>query len=252
VTRPPVGAVLAVGRSLQLTVEASGSPPLTFAWYKDGTALPAQTNSVLLLENLQAEQSGIYDVDITNPVGQVRSAAATVRVLVPPTIVHAPDSRSVTAGSALHWDATVTGSEPLQFHWSRNSVPLPNAIASILDLAAVQPADAGLYQLTVSNEVGSVESAPAQLAVGVPATIVVRPTDGALLLELPSAPGLAYAIEAADAPDSGLGWTVLVRGVTEGERVAVQLPPADRSARFFRFTVVGAATARSLPSGARP
>lgn len=61
--------------------------------------------------------------------------------------------------------ATVAGTAPLHFSWTFNEVPIPNAHGPTLAISNVQPANSGLYHLTVTNEYGSITSSNVSLNV---------------------------------------------------------------------------------------
>lgn len=82
-----------VGDTAQLNVFALGTWPLAYQWYKEATALNHQTNSVLILTNLVANDAGDYTVVITNAFGSVTSAAARLKV------AHRPMQTFVSAQS---------------------------------------------------------------------------------------------------------------------------------------------------------
>jgi hypothetical protein len=63
-------------------VEASGSPPLSYQWLKNGVNIPGATNQTLVLPLIQAEDSGsIYTVSVSNALGTVTSSGATLTVV---------------------------------------------------------------------------------------------------------------------------------------------------------------------------
>src|SRR4051794_10623233 len=62
----PAGGVAGLGEDFAFTVEASGTPPLTFQWFFAGSALAGETNASLLLTNLTLAQSGVYGVTVQN------------------------------------------------------------------------------------------------------------------------------------------------------------------------------------------
>lgn len=81
ITTQPVGQTNAVGNTATLTVQANGTAPLFYQWQFDGTNLPTATNSALTLSNLSTDQTGIYDVVVTNSYGSVTSNPAMLDVL---------------------------------------------------------------------------------------------------------------------------------------------------------------------------
>jgi hypothetical protein len=71
------------GSSVTLSVLATGAPPLTYQWRKDGIALPRMTNSSLTLTQLTRANSGNYRVAVSNASGGVVSTNAVLKVHVP-------------------------------------------------------------------------------------------------------------------------------------------------------------------------
>jgi len=64
------------GKSVTFTVSASGAPPLTYQWLKDGGPVTGATGSSLLLTNLQMMDAGSYSVVVSNSLGSVTSSNA--------------------------------------------------------------------------------------------------------------------------------------------------------------------------------
>ena len=74
----PASTTFSAGGSVTLSVYASGGI-LNYQWRRNGVALAGQTASSLVLSNLSAADSGAsFDVLISNSVGSLTSAAATV------------------------------------------------------------------------------------------------------------------------------------------------------------------------------
>jgi hypothetical protein len=86
ITTQPVGFEVIQGQPANLHVVATGTAPLTYQWKKGGTALPGATASSFSLASAQPADAGVYTVDVSNAAGQSTSQAATLVVLVPPTI----------------------------------------------------------------------------------------------------------------------------------------------------------------------
>src|SRR5207249_164923 len=59
---------------------ASGTLPLNYQWYRDGTAVPAGTSDSLTIPNVQKGDSGNYTVIVTNLGGAVTSAPAALLI----------------------------------------------------------------------------------------------------------------------------------------------------------------------------
>jgi uncharacterized repeat protein (TIGR01451 family) len=65
-------------------VQAEGSGPLSYQWRKDGVVLTMQTNSTLLLTNVQSYDFGYYSVVVSDAVGSVTSSPAMLSLGHPP------------------------------------------------------------------------------------------------------------------------------------------------------------------------
>jgi len=70
---------LLAGNTLTLNASASGTEPLTFQWYFNGTALVG-SGATLTISNVQSANAGSYYVAVTNALGGTNSAPITVNV----------------------------------------------------------------------------------------------------------------------------------------------------------------------------
>ena len=82
----PVGTNITLGGQLNLSVNAVGSPPLTYRWRRAGFNVPNATNSTLTIPNALPSDAGDYEVIISNPAGATVSATANVRIVGAPEI----------------------------------------------------------------------------------------------------------------------------------------------------------------------
>ncbi len=83
----------------------------------------------------------------------------------PATISGQPESQAVLAGSAANFSVSAGGTPPLQYQWRLNGTPISAATGAALVLANLQPADAGTYDVVVTNLFGSSTSLGAVLTV---------------------------------------------------------------------------------------
>src|SRR6266545_3700007 len=83
----------------------------------------------------------------------------------PPSILSQPQSQTNTIFSTATFSVTATGSLPLSYQWQLNGMDLPAQTNSTLVLPGVRPAQAGRYQVVVSNAVLAVTSVVAVLTV---------------------------------------------------------------------------------------
>ena len=126
---------------------------------------------VLLLNTLNANVAGKYEVVVTGPGGSVTSSVATVTVLSPPTITAQPQSVVTLVGESATFTVTATGTTPLFGQWYLDEAPLAGQTNSTLSLSNVNSNSAGNYQMVISNLYGSVTSSIASLSVVAPSLV---------------------------------------------------------------------------------
>ena len=77
----PQDATVPFGGTASFNVVAGGSMPLSYQWLVNGTNITDQTNAMLVVANVQLDQSGNnYSVFITNSVGPITSSNAMSNV----------------------------------------------------------------------------------------------------------------------------------------------------------------------------
>ena len=162
----PVSRTVTNGTAAAFFVTASGTAPLAYQWFRSGSAIVAATNASFSIAAAQLSDEGGYTVRVTNLVGAIESAVATLTVLVPPAIATQPVSLTNLAGSTATFSVGATGSEPLYYNWRFNGVSLlADEELTSLVLVSVQLTNAGAYSVVVSNAAGVVTSAVANLTV---------------------------------------------------------------------------------------
>ena len=164
----PSNQTVTAGQTATFTVSASGSEPLTYAWYFNTNALiPGAASSTLEVNNAQAADAGAYSVIITNAAGSVTSVLATLSVLpAAPAINTQPSSQLVAVGQDATFTVSATGTAPLFYQWYFNTnTLLPAGNQSSLTVTNAQTTNAGAYFVMITNAAGSVTSAVAMLTV---------------------------------------------------------------------------------------
>ena len=170
ITLQPTDQTVMVGETVVFSVTASGTAPLHYQWYYNtNTVLAGQTNSTLILNNVQTNQSGKYSVTVTNLYGATTSVFATLLVTnftSAPVITVQPVSQSVAVGQTAVFSVTAVGTQPLRYQWYFNTnTPLAWGTNATLTITNVQLSHAGKYSVTVSNIYGVTTSAFATLTV---------------------------------------------------------------------------------------
>ena len=216
-----------VGRTLGMSVTASGSPVLTYQWQEsvtnlDGTNLivtwtnvmdssnniSGSTNSLLVFSFPQVTNSGFYQVVVTNFAGAVTSSVPYYLNVtnIPPSISVPPTNQTAGLGSVATFAVTASGTFPLSYQWLKDGTNLMNGTNAFaggifsgvtndtLTISNLLLSDYGNYSVIVTNAGGSVTSSPALLTVQISPLIVTppQPTNESLAVG-----GLAYFVVTA-------------------------------------------------------
>jgi alpha-tubulin suppressor-like RCC1 family protein len=161
------------GDKVTFSLNAIGTPPLRYQWqFNDGDIVGA-TNTSLVLSNVQVLHSGRYAARVANDFGSALTSVAVLTVKPsPPVITKQPSSQSRVFRSSALLSVTLVGTAPFAYQWLFNGNPISGSTPSALLLTNLQPADAGSYQVVVSNDFGAVTSSPAILDIS--ETVVIE------------------------------------------------------------------------------
>jgi hypothetical protein len=167
----PQGLTVTSGNPASFTVTASGTPPLSYQWQKNGANLTdyghlsGSTTPGLRLSATTTNDAGNYSVIIANASGSVTSSIALLIVMSPPVIVQQPSNQILVAGSTASFSVMAGGTPPARFQWLFNGTNISGATNLSLILSNVQPALAGNYAVSATNIYGSTLSSNAVLAI---------------------------------------------------------------------------------------
>jgi hypothetical protein len=177
IVQPPRSATVIVGQTAVFTVEAEGTPPLLFQWYRGAEPIAGATDSVLSFLVESTNQAGLYRVRVSNVHGTLLSPPAQLTVWVPPQILEAPTNQVVSLGGEALFRVRAWGTTPLSYQWQHNEVDLPGETDATLRLRSVSPSHEGIYRVVITNVAGST-SVVAQLRVVAPPVISLPPRGG--------------------------------------------------------------------------
>ena len=95
ITAQPQNRSVAEGQSAVFSVTASGAPPLSYQWRRNGANIAGATQSTYTLFNVSASDSGAsFSVVVSSGVGSVTSSSATLTVsTIAPPGAAVPDSK---------------------------------------------------------------------------------------------------------------------------------------------------------------
>lgn len=161
----PANTTVAAGTNLTLSVGALGTTPFQYQWFFNKKPLPAATNVVLTLTNVQTKHAGAYTVRVQNDIGSATSSVATVNVLLAPRIKSLSKSQTVLAGKRASLKVSATGTKPLRYQWRNGGYAVHGATNATLTIPVAAPADEGPYSVYVWNDAGEALGTNAYLSV---------------------------------------------------------------------------------------
>src|SRR5665213_1400242 len=144
------------GSLAEFSVSATGTIPLSYQWLFNGTAISAQTNNVLSIYYTASGDIGSYTVIVTNIAGSVTSEVAAL-TLNTNWVSQQPQSQTVAAGSTAYFYMGATSDTTVSYQWQfggtnlTNSGHIAGADTDTLTIFEVTDADAGNYDIVISN-----------------------------------------------------------------------------------------------------
>ena len=103
------------GESVELSVTAVGTEPITYQWSKGGVVLDGATESTLSLANVVPSDAADYMVAVSNGAGRVESESITLTVVQPASIVSQPEGGSAVLGEVFVMSVVTVGTEPISY-----------------------------------------------------------------------------------------------------------------------------------------
>jgi uncharacterized delta-60 repeat protein len=164
------------GTTTAYSVSAIGTA-LTYQWSINGSPIASATKSNLILTNLTGANSGTYSAIVTSPFSSVTNVIVTLHVTDP--YIAAPPATTVwNYGQTGTLPVTVAGMLPISYQWRKSGINIAGATTSALVVPNVQFADAGSYDVVVSNIFGTATSSVASVSINTAAVDDFNPGVG--------------------------------------------------------------------------
>ncbi len=165
ITLQPTGRSILAFQSANFTVGVQDPGPLTFQWLFNGHVIPGANASILNLTNVQLDQAGDYQAAVVNPAGSVLSASAHLDVLLASVISRQPQAASAFPGGMASFSVQASSSSPISYQWRKNGVPISGANHASYTISTVTAEDDALYDVLLTDAVGTIMSTAARLVV---------------------------------------------------------------------------------------
>ncbi|MEY4488307.1 MAG: hypothetical protein RIQ79_815 [Verrucomicrobiota bacterium] len=161
----PIAITKFVGQSASFTSTVAGNPTPTVQWEKStngGTSwspVSGATSTSLSFASLVYANNGLYRLVATNSQGSATSTQVLMTVTYPvPTIVTAPASQTVLIGGNTTLSVSATGIGSLTYQWQKAGVDIVGQTGTSLVLTNLQPADAAIYTVVVTDHAAEADA----------------------------------------------------------------------------------------------
>jgi hypothetical protein len=209
-----------------LSVEISGVGIPDIRLERDGVEIPGARSTTLYFPYLEARHAGVYRIAATSAATTTYSESFAIALEGPAQIATPPQATAAPQGGQTLLSVSATGSPPLTYQWRKGGAPIAGATAATFTRTATQPADAGSYDVVVTNAVGSVTSTPATLTVGQAPAIVFPPVSQTV----PLTSVVGFSVAASGTAPLTYEWRkngVLIPGATTASHVMNNLQAGD-------------------------
>jgi hypothetical protein len=130
----------------------------------------------------------------TNSCPYVAQANVGLSAPTVPVIVIPPTNQNTLIGNAAEFSVVAWSTTPMGYQWFFGTTNLVGTTNTVLHLTNVQPWQAGVYAVVVTNVYGATTSAPVSLAVFPPGT-VTDPTEPALRAAMAAGGTVTFACD---------------------------------------------------------
>ena len=168
----------------------------------------------LTLRNLAQNDSGLYQVMVSNSFGSVKSTTnhwplLLVKPRIPQFPAHGFTLDLVEGQFSSGFGLTVPGVTPISYQWYKEGQLIPGATDSALSIGvaagSVALSDAGEYRLVASNAYGSATSGPVVVTVrSAPPSFFVQPAP--MFLNLTKGETISFEVRASGSPPLAYQW----------------------------------------------
>ncbi len=237
--------VIPFGSRFMRSFSASGLPPgVNIVTLGDNSALllgtPTQGGTFF------ATVFGWRYSPVSEPDNQIAGNSVSDSVVLtisggstPATIEQQPASIRRLPGTNAVFTVLAQGTEPITYHWRKNSSPLGlQPTSATLTLTNLTANSAGTYSVIVSNSAGTETSSGAVLSIAARPAISADRLNTSVRLAFPGETGVTYRVETATNVAAST-WATLtnVTPLTDGP-LAVTNTPAS-SNLFYRLRLLG-------------
>ena len=233
------------GQSAMFIVQASGSPTLSYQWYKGGVAVGGGNSSSLLISPVSSSDAGSYYCKVTNPCGNVNSTSATLTVNSNVAITSQSSSQTLCEGSSPTLSVTATGTAPITYQWYNDNGLIASATNTTYSITSVDTSDAGNYYCVATNTCTSASSNAIAINVNEAPSIVNNPQASTVCENYST----VFSVTAGGTNPMTYQWynsSGIITGATGSSYIIPQVVSADAGNYYVKATnICGVATSQN-------
>ncbi|MDA7510623.1 immunoglobulin domain-containing protein, partial [Verrucomicrobia bacterium] len=234
ITSQPKDQELVEGQSLALTVEVTGSLPMTFKLIKAGTVLFENQTGVFSFASVGSDLAGQLDIEASNEAGSVTTVPFSLTLTTaPPVIVSQPTGIVIAPGDRLEISVEATGGG-IGYRWFKDGALIDGAIEEQLVIDPATSDTSADYFAVLSNSRGVITSNPISVRLSSRLRIVL--SDGQLTIEIIG--GSGGEVWNVERSTDLVSWELVEKVVLEMEEGfasgVLTLPELDGEGAFFR------------------
>ena len=182
IVQQPANVTVTAGEPATFTVVAEGDG-LTYQWRKDNQNINGATQSTFTIAATNAQDSGVYSVEITDEDDIViQSGNAVLDVQFAPMIATQPQSQNIVIGNDITLQVAAAGNpNQLTYQWTKDNVAINGATQASFTINNAQAGDAGIYRVEITNIIDTTISDPATVDIFTPPEIQTQPISQAIV-----------------------------------------------------------------------
>ncbi|HRU67821.1 MAG TPA: immunoglobulin domain-containing protein [Bacteroidia bacterium] len=165
------------GTTMTLSVTATGTPTLTYQWYKNTLPITGATNNTYTVSSVTTADAGTYYCIVSNSCGSKQCNSISVTIKTSPVITNQTSSTSRCVGQGMTFSVTASGTSPFTYQWYKDNSPITSATNQDYTINSVNTSSAGSYYCVVTNVCSSVNSNQIQLTVNQAPAITTHPSN---------------------------------------------------------------------------
>jgi hypothetical protein len=168
--------------------------------------------------------------------GGAQAIVFALQLPTTPLITSQPTNFATVVGNTASFSVGATGSLPLSYQWALNGTNILGATSATYVISNSFPTNSGFYSVTITNEYGSTNSAPAALTVNpVPLVSPKVLASGFFQFSFFAAPNVNYTIQYST---TLANWTPIATFSPAGGLFTITDPNATSDThRFYRVSV---------------